>query len=77
MFRSGGVAVGDAALGALVPSGAAFGDGPPQSYVDGLHVALWVGAVLCAAAAAATARFIGGQTRANVDMPGEVAIETT
>ena len=36
MFRQAGIAVGVAALGALVPAGAAFGDGSPQSYVDGL-----------------------------------------
>ena len=46
MFRQAGIAVGVAALGALVPAGAAFGDGAPQAYVDGLHDALWVGAVL-------------------------------
>ena len=45
MFRQAGIAVGVAALGALVPAGAAFGDGSPQSYVDGFHDALWVGAV--------------------------------
>src|SRR4029077_5750959 len=35
-FRQTGVAVGIAALGTLVPAGAALG-GNPQSYVDGLH----------------------------------------
>ena len=60
MFRQAGIAVGVAALGALVPAGAAFGDGSPQSYVDGLHDALWVGAVLAVAAAAATALLIRG-----------------
>ena len=48
MFRQAGIAVGVAALGALVPAGAALGDGSPQSYVDGFHDALWVGAVLAA-----------------------------
>ena len=48
MFRQAGIAVGVAALGALIPAGAAFGDGSPQSYVDGFHDALWVGAVLAA-----------------------------
>jgi EmrB/QacA subfamily drug resistance transporter len=55
MFRQAGIAVGVAALGALVPAGAAFGDGSPQSYVDGFHDALWVGAVVALAAAASTA----------------------
>ena len=44
MFRQAGIAVGVAALGALVPAGAALGDGSPQAYVDGFHDALWVGA---------------------------------
>ena len=43
MFRQAGIAVGVAALGALVPAGAALGDGSPQAYVDGFHDALWVG----------------------------------
>ena len=38
-FRQAGIAVGVAALGALVPAQAAFG-GSPQAYVDGLHDAL-------------------------------------
>ena len=58
MFRQAGIAVGVAALGALIPAGAAFGDGSPQAYVDGFHDALWVGAVLALAAAVATALLI-------------------
>ena len=42
-FRQAGLALGVAALGALIPAGAAFGDGSPASYVDGLHDALLVG----------------------------------
>ena len=38
-FRQAGIAVGVAALGALVPAEAAFG-GSPQEYVNGLHDAL-------------------------------------
>jgi len=53
-FRQAGVAVGIAALGTLVPAGAALG-GNPQSYVDGLHHALIVSAVLAIAGAIATA----------------------
>ena len=63
MFRQAGIAVGVAALGALVPAGAAFGDGAPQSYVDGMHDALWVGAVLATASAGATALLIRGPRR--------------
>jgi predicted MFS family arabinose efflux permease len=73
MFRQAGIAVGVAALGALIPAGAAFGDGSPQSYVDGMHDALWVGAVLAAAAAGATALLIRGQRPQ--DAPAELALE--
>ena len=76
MFRQAGIAVGVAALGALIPAGAAFGDGSPQTYVDGLHDALWVGAVLALAAAAATALLIGGNRRDDAALAGEVAVET-
>jgi EmrB/QacA subfamily drug resistance transporter len=53
-FRQAGVAVGIAALGTLVPAGAALG-GDPQSYVDGLHHALIASAVLAGAGAIVTA----------------------
>ncbi|MGH2925255.1 MAG: MFS transporter [Solirubrobacterales bacterium] len=53
-FRQAGVAVGIAALGTLVPAGAALG-GNPQSYVDGLHHALIVSAALALVGAVATA----------------------
>jgi EmrB/QacA subfamily drug resistance transporter len=61
-FRQAGVAVGVAALGALVPSADAFG-GSPQSYVDGLHNALLAGAGLAAIAAVAAALLIKGPAR--------------
>jgi predicted MFS family arabinose efflux permease len=72
MFRQAGIAVGVAALGALIPAGAAFGDGSPQSYVDGFHDALWVGAVLALAAAVATALLIRGPVAA---VPRKAALE--
>jgi predicted MFS family arabinose efflux permease len=53
-FRQTGVAVGIAALGTLVPADAALG-GNLQSYVDGLHHALIVCAVIAMAGAVATA----------------------
>ena len=53
-FRQAGVAVGIAALGALVPAGAALG-GDPQAYVDGLHHALIASAMLAFAGAVTTA----------------------
>jgi len=52
-FRQAGIALGVAALGALIPSEAAFGGGSPQEYVDGLHSALLAGAALAAAGAVA------------------------
>ena len=61
MFRQAGIAVGVAALGALIPAGAAFGDGSAQAYVDGFHEALWAGAALALAAAAAVAVLMRGQ----------------
>jgi hypothetical protein len=53
-FRQTGVAVGIAALGTLVPASAALG-GNPQAYVNGLHHALIVSAVVALAGAVATA----------------------
>ncbi len=50
-FRQGGIAVGVAAFGALVPAGAALGNGSPGAYVAGLHHALIVGAALAAGGA--------------------------
>jgi predicted MFS family arabinose efflux permease len=75
-FRQAGIAVGVAALGALVPAAAAFGDGSPQAYVDGLHDALWVGAGLSVSAAAATAALIRGHRRDHAEVPGDIALET-
>jgi EmrB/QacA subfamily drug resistance transporter len=75
MFRNAGIAVGVAALGALVPASAAFGDGSPQSYVDGFDDALWVGAVLAVAAAVATALLIRPPRR-GAEVPADVALES-
>jgi EmrB/QacA subfamily drug resistance transporter len=52
-FRQAGIAVGVAALGALIPAGAAFGGGDVTSYVSGMHDALWVGAGVVLAGAVA------------------------
>ncbi|HWI73333.1 MAG TPA: MFS transporter [Baekduia sp.] len=55
-FRQAGIAVGVAALGALVPAGAALGGGGAggsESYVGGLHDALWACAALCLVGAVA------------------------
>ena len=55
MFRQAGIAVGVAALGALVPAGAALGAGSPHACVDGFHDALWVGSAVALTCAGATA----------------------
>jgi EmrB/QacA subfamily drug resistance transporter len=57
-FRQGGIAVGVAAFGVLVPATAALGHGSPAGYVAGLHHALLIGAALAAVGAVATTRFI-------------------
>ena len=76
MFRQAGIAVGVAALGALIPAGAAFGDGSPQSYVDGLHDALWVGAVLAAGGRGRRRRCSSAGPPEDADVPAEVALES-
>jgi EmrB/QacA subfamily drug resistance transporter len=57
-FRQGGIAVGVAAFGALVPASAALGHGSPESYVAGLHHALVIGAALAAVGGIAAGRLI-------------------
>ncbi|MEA2412793.1 MAG: hypothetical protein QOC77_3354 [Thermoleophilaceae bacterium] len=58
-FRQAGIAVGVAAFGAMIPSSAGLGAGDPHAFVDGLHTALLVGAVLAAVGAVASARLLG------------------
>ena len=53
-FRQAGIAVGVAALGALIPTGASLGAADPQAFVGGLHDALWVCVGLAAAGAIAS-----------------------
>ena len=60
-FRQAGIAVGIAALGALIPASSALGHGSPQAYVHGLREALVVGAGLAALGAVATARLLRGR----------------
>lgn len=57
-FRQAGIAVGVAALGAMVPAEAALGGGSAASYVDGLHTAALAGAGLALAGAIAAALLI-------------------
>jgi hypothetical protein len=71
-FRQAGIAVGVAALGALIPADGLLG-GPAgaAAFVDGLHDALLVGAALAAAGAVAAAllipRHFGAAAPADVD----------
>jgi EmrB/QacA subfamily drug resistance transporter len=74
-FRQGGIAVGIAALGALVPAQAALGHGDPQAFVDGLRNALIVGAGLSALGAVGTAVLLRTRQRAAVEQPAELALE--
>src|SRR5436190_482963 len=72
-FRQTGVAVGIAALGTLVPAGAALG-GNPQAYVDGLHHALIVSAAIALTGAVATALLlIPTRSRAEAEAVAETA----
>jgi len=73
-FRQGGIAVGIAALGALVPAQAALGHGDAQAFVDGLRNALIVGAGLAALGAVGTATLL--RTRRTGAVQGaELALE--
>jgi EmrB/QacA subfamily drug resistance transporter len=59
-FRQGGIAVGVAAFGALVPAAAALGHGSAEAYVAGMHTALFAGTALAAAGAVACALLLTG-----------------
>ena len=71
-FRQAGIAVGVAALGALVPAEAAFGGGSPQAYVDGLHDAMLAGAGLAAVGAVAAWFLISPRFGAAAPVPEAV-----
>jgi hypothetical protein len=58
-FRQAGIAVGVAAFGAMIPSGDVLSGGSAQGFVDGLHVALIVGAAVAAIGAIASAKLLG------------------
>jgi EmrB/QacA subfamily drug resistance transporter len=70
-FRQAGIAVGVAALGALIPAEAALGGGSAQAYVDGLHDAMLAGAGLAAAGAVAAYVLISKRFGAAAPMPVE------
>ncbi len=70
-FRQAGIAVGVALFGALIPGAAALGQGSAEAFVDGLHTALIVGAVMAAVGAVASAKLIPVRRRpaAVADLP--------
>jgi MFS family permease len=70
-FRQAGIAVGVAALGALVPAQAALGNGSPADYVSGLHHALLAGAGLAAVGAVAAGVLISRRYGAAAEAPVE------
>jgi EmrB/QacA subfamily drug resistance transporter len=70
-FRQAGIAVGVAALGALIPAEAALGGGSPQAFVDGMHEALLVGAGLAAIGAIASVLLISKRYGAAAPAPVE------
>src|SRR5215216_4019580 len=71
-FRQAGIAVGVAALGALIPAQDAFG-GSAAAYVDGLHDALWAGGALALAGAVVAATLISRRFGAAAEMPADEA----
>lgn len=73
-FRQAGIAVGIAALGAMIPTGAGLGAGDPTGFVDGLHTALFAGAGLALVAGVAAARLIARRDREMV-LPAQLAPE--
>jgi len=70
-FRQAGIAVGVAALGALIPAEAAFGAGTPGEYVSGMHDALLAGGILAAVGALAGWFLISSRYGAAAEMPAE------
>ena len=73
--RQAGIAVGVAALGALIPAEAALNGGSAASYVAGLHDAFYVSAVLAAAGAVAAAILISKRFGATEELPANVVPE--
>jgi MFS family permease len=73
--RQAGIAVGVAALGALIPAEAALNGGSAASYVAGLHDAFLVGGVVAAAGAAAATLLIAKRFGTAAEMPANVVPE--
>jgi EmrB/QacA subfamily drug resistance transporter len=73
--RQAGIAVGVAALGALIPAEAALNGGSAASYVAGLHDAFYVGGVLALAGAVAAAILISKRFGAEEEIPADLVPE--
>jgi hypothetical protein len=58
-FRQMGIAVGIAALGAMIPARDALGSGSADRYITGLHSALIIATVVAAAGSLATMALMG------------------
>ena len=63
-FRQMGIAVGIAALGAVIPARDALGSGSAAGYVTGLHSALVIATIVAAAGSVATMALIGRRSMA-------------
>jgi EmrB/QacA subfamily drug resistance transporter len=75
-FRQAGIAVGVAALGALIPAQNAFG-GDPGKYVSGMHDALLVGGIVAAVGALAGWYLISSKYGAAAEAPAEEETTST
>ena len=75
-FRQAGIAVGVAALGALIPTTEVFG-GDHAAFVAGMREALWAGAALAAVGAVAAYRLIRWTPPVldDVDVPADAVLE--
>ncbi|MEP7025142.1 MAG: MFS transporter [Actinomycetota bacterium] len=76
-FRQGGIAVGVAAFGALVPAASALGHGSAGAYVRGLHHAAIAGSVLAAAGGLLAAWLIGLRRTTPATTPGLTVTDHT
>jgi hypothetical protein len=73
-FRQAGIAVGVAALGALIPAEHAFG-GDAGTYVSGMHDALLAGGIIAAVGALAGWVLISDKYGAAAEAPAEESSE--
>jgi EmrB/QacA subfamily drug resistance transporter len=76
-FRQAGIAVGVAALGAMIPTAAGLGASDPSGFVDGLRTALYAGAGLAAVCTVGAAWLIGSHHRKGrgMEIPAGLAPE--